>query len=178
MRTTNPFGRRLNYIFLNTFSKSVSALLICLYLAGCVSTTVIHSSPNGAKVYLDGQAVGVTPYTHSDKKIIGTTHLFKLEKEGFAPEYGSFSRNARWNKTVVLVGCLTIVPFLWAKDYPADSTYDLRPIITIIEPDKVTVDPLKTKSKAERLFELKQKLDAKAITEDEFKIEKKKIMDE
>jgi hypothetical protein len=147
-------------------------------MTGCVSTSVIQSSPNGAKIYIDGQSVGVTPYTYSDKKIIGTTHLFKLEKEGFAPEYGSFSRNAAWNKTAVLAGCISIVPFLWAKDYPSDSTYDLRPIITIIEPEKVTVDPLKTKSKAERLFELKQLLDAKAITEEEFKIEKKKILEE
>jgi len=149
-----------------------------LFMAGCASTTVIQSSPTGAKVYLDGQPLGITPYTYSDKKIIGTTHLFKLEKDGFAPLYGNFSRNARWNKAAVVVGCISIVPLLWAKDYPIDSTYDLRPIITIIEPEKVIVSPVAPKTKVQRIFDLKLQLDAKVIDQERFDLEKKKILEE
>lgn len=176
MKTTILFG--LKHKNLSKLGTVALFSVICLIMAGCASTTVIQSSPNGAKVYLDGKPVGLTPYTHTDKKIIGTTHLFKLEKDGFAPLYGSFTRNAEWNKKAVMAGCFSLIPFLWAKNYPIENTYDLRPIITILEPEKVTVDPLKAKTKAERMFELKQLLDAKSITEEEFKREKKKIMEE
>ena len=143
-----------------------------------MSTTVIQSSPSGAKLYLDGQSVGITPYTYSDKKIIGTKHFFKLEKEGFVPEYGSFSRNAHWNKKAVLLGCFTVVPFLWAKDYSPEYVFDLRPIITIIEPEKVIVNPVAPKTKAQRIFDLQLQLEAKTITQEAFDLEKKKILEE
>lgn len=178
MKTTNLFGRKPKTTHLKNQLKIGIVILGGLFVAGCASTTVIKSSPGGAKVYLDGKSVGNTPYTYTDKKIIGTTHLFKLEKDGFAPLYGSFSRNAKWNKTAVIIGCISIVPFLWVKEYPADSIYDLRPIITLLEPEKVTVSPVAPKTKAQRLFDLKLQWDAKAITEEEFDLEKKKILKE
>jgi regulator of extracellular matrix RemA (YlzA/DUF370 family) len=70
------------------------------------------------------------------------------------------------------------VPLLWAKDYPIDSTYDLRPIITIIEPEKVIVSPVAPKTKVQRIFDLKLQLDAKVIDQERFDLEKKNILEE
>ncbi len=42
--------------------------IMALFMAGamlftsCASTTMIHSIPSGAKLYVDGEPVGSTPY--------------------------------------------------------------------------------------------------------------------
>jgi hypothetical protein len=75
-------------------TKTISLLLVgAILLASCASTTMIQSTPSGAKVYVDGQPVGSTPYTHRDTKIVGSTTTVKLEKEGYEPLNTSFSRS-------------------------------------------------------------------------------------
>jgi len=45
-------------------SKAISLMLAgAILFASCSSSTLIQSSPSGAKVYLNGEYAGVTPYT-------------------------------------------------------------------------------------------------------------------
>lgn len=65
-------------------NTTVSLMLASsILLSSCASTTIIQSNPSGAKVYLNGEPAGVTPYTHQDTKLVGTTTSLKLEKEGY-----------------------------------------------------------------------------------------------
>ena len=55
--------------------KNISLLLAgAVLITSCSSTTLIQSNPPGAKVYLNDEAVGTTPYTHKDKKIVVVGH--------------------------------------------------------------------------------------------------------
>jgi uncharacterized lipoprotein YajG len=48
-----------------TLIKKLLALILAgsILLSGCVSTTMIQSNPSNAKLYLNGEPVGRTPYT-------------------------------------------------------------------------------------------------------------------
>ena len=58
-------------------------LTLTIILSGCASTTIFQSTPTGAKLYLNGEPVGSTPYTHSDTKIVGSTTMVKLTMDGY-----------------------------------------------------------------------------------------------
>jgi hypothetical protein len=165
--------------------QTMTTKMILLLLAGsvlltsCASTTMIQSNPSGAKVYLNGEPVGTTPYTHRDTKIVGSTTTVKLEKEGYAPLNTSFSRDEEVDVGAIIGGVFVLVPFLWTMKYKPTHTYELttssgseQPII------KTNPQQNQTKSKADRLRELKQLLDEKVITQEEYEKEKKKILEE
>lgn len=70
------------------FMKSAALILaVSVLFASCSSSTLIQSSPSGAKVYMNEEFLGVTPFSYSDTKIVGSTTSLRLEKEGFEPLY-------------------------------------------------------------------------------------------
>lgn len=151
-----------------------------ILLASCSSSTIIQSNPSGAKVYIDGEAVGITPYTHRDTKIVGTSTSVVLEKEGYAPFNTSFSRNESVDVGAIIGGLFVWVPFLWTMKYKPTHTYELVPS-TAATTQVVTTEQKKSdlsKTKVEKLRELKKLLDEKVITQEEFDKEKKKVLDE
>ena len=160
-------------------TKAASVILAgTILLSSCASTTMIQSTPNGAKVYLDGETVGKTPYSHTDTKIVGSTTSIRLVKEGYETYNTSFSRNEQADVGAIIGGCFVWVPFLWTMKYKPTHTYELSPIIDNIQPTIISGDKQVTKSKAYRLRELKELLDEKIITQEEFDKEKKKILEE
>jgi len=148
-------------------------------LTNCASTTLIQSNPSGAKVYLNGEPVGTTPYAHRDTKIVGTPTTVKLEKEGYAPVNTSFSRDEEADIGAIIGGFLVLIPFLWTMKYKPYHTYDLTPSAgngeQIIKP---LPQQNQARSKAERLRELKQLLNEGILTQEEYEKEKKKILTE
>lgn len=155
------------------------AIAASIFWAGCASTTTIHSNPAGAKLYLNGEPVGKTPYTHRDKRIVGSSTVVKLEKEGYETHYSSFSRDEELDVWATIGGLLVILPFLWILKYKPIHNYELKPLSSREEPvsnPKTTQSP--TRSKADRLLELKQLLDDKIITQEEYEKAKWKILEE
>jgi hypothetical protein len=154
--------------------------IISLFLAGsvlwtsCASTTMIRSVPTGAKVYLNGEPVGVTPYAHTDTKIVGSTTMVKLTKEGYETLYTSFARDEEVDVGAIIAGLIMFFPFIWTMKYKPTHTYELIPgsgsETKIINPQP--------KSKADRLRELKQLYEEKLITQEDYEKEKKKILEE
>jgi hypothetical protein len=111
------------------YSKSISLFAAsALLFASCASTTLINTTPAGAKVYLDGEAVGTTPYSHKDTKIVGTTTTLKLEKEGFEPFTTTFSRSEQADVGAIVGGVFFLFPFLWTMKYKPSRTYELIPV--------------------------------------------------
>lgn len=151
-------------------------LAVSLLLASCSSTTMINSSPNGAKVFLNGEQVGTTPYAHSDTKIVGSTTTVKLEKEGYETFNTTFSRSEKADVGAIIGGVFVLVPFFWTMKYKPERTYELIPLAgTKVEEAKKNSETLVT-SKAEELRSLKKLLDDKVITTEEYEKEKKKIL--
>lgn len=160
--------------------KTIALLLTgSILLTSCASTTLIQSNPSNAKVYLNGEPVGTTPYTHHDTKIVGSTTMVKLEKEGYNPLHTSFSRDEEVDVGAIIGGIFVLVPFLWTMKYKPTHTYELMPSSSN-EPTTIKTNPQQDqkKSKADRLRELKQLLDEKVVTQAEFEKEKKKILEE
>ena len=53
--------------------KKILILLILLNLVACSSTTMIRSTDQDAKIYVDGEFKGKGSVTHTDTKIVGST---------------------------------------------------------------------------------------------------------
>lgn len=146
---------------------------------------MISSVPTGAKLYIDGELVGTTPYKYSDTKIVGNTVNIDLKKEGYQSFYNSFSRTEQANVGAIVGGLFLLFPFLWTMDYKPTHNYELTP-----ERDTEMIDSqapemtgesktkLKSKSKTDQLRDLKQLMDENIITEKESETAKKKILED
>ena len=107
--------------------KTIAALLaFTVLLSSCASTTIIRSEPPGANLYLNGEPVGTTPYTHSDTKIVGTTNTVELKMEGYEDFVGSFSRNEEADVGAIIGGIFFVFPFLWVMKYKPFHNYELK----------------------------------------------------
>lgn len=112
---------------------SFSTLKICfvfsllIILTGCGSAVRIHSIPEGADIFVDGQYVGKTPTVYSDSAIVGTSHTVEIKMEGYETGIGNFSRTSKFNMVSCIGGGLVLVPFLWIMDYPPQLNYKLEP---------------------------------------------------
>jgi hypothetical protein len=106
--------------------RIVTALTIgSTVLAACSSTTVIRSNPPGARVFLDDQPVGVTPYAMSDTKIVGTQTRVRLEYPGLRPHSAIIQRNEKFDVLACIGGFLVLVPFLWIMGYNDEHYFDI-----------------------------------------------------
>src|ERR1035437_10043584 len=99
--------------------------LLTLLLCGCSSTTMIQSNPSKAKLYIEGAYVGVTPYLYSDTKIVGSSMVIKLEKDGFKPIVSTITRDEEVDIGAVIGGVFFTVPFLWTMRYSPEHNYNL-----------------------------------------------------
>ncbi len=160
-------------------TRSVSFILaISILFASCSSTTLIQSNPSNAKLYIDGQLVGETPYSHTDSKIVGNTMTLKIEKEGFKPLVSTITKDEDVNVGAIIGGLFFVVPFLWTMKYNPVHNYELKYINAADEVQSKTPQLQNNpSSKADKLRELKQLMDEKIITAEEFEKEKTKILE-
>jgi hypothetical protein len=112
-----------------------TALLLTasVLLSGCSSTTMIQSKPEGAKIYLNEELVGTTPYAHSDTRIVGSTTRLRLEKEGYETLNSSFTRNEEVDAGAIVGGIFLMFPYLWTMKYKPSHTYELVPLTEVIK---------------------------------------------
>ena len=136
---------------LNYKLKSVSFFLVtALFFFGCKSTTMITSTPDDAKVYLNGKYAGNTPYKHSDMKISGAKTNVAIEKEGYETLHTFFKRNEKLNTGALIAGCMCVYPLLWVKKYNPEHNYELT-TFDPVQSDDASRPPLKFKKTIEPL---------------------------
>jgi hypothetical protein len=110
------------------FSKAIMVFMAAaIFLSSCSSSTLIQTVPSNARVTIDGERVGTTPYTHTDTKIIFSNTTIVLEKEGYEPFATTITRNEEPNVGAIIGGIFIWPIWLWALDYKASRTYELRP---------------------------------------------------
>ena len=151
-------------------------MAVLILFSSCASTTLIQSVPPGAKVYLNGETVGVTPYQMTDTRIALTCTSVSLEKEGYEQFNTNICRNEQVDVGAIIGGLFFVFPFLWTMKYNPMHTYELKPS-SGSQSNEQSVQPA-ARTKAERIRELKQLLDDNLINQDEYEREKKKILDE
>lgn len=99
-----------------------------ILLSGCSSTTLFQTSPTGAKLYINDEFVGNTPYTYSDTKIVGTTTIVKIKAEGYEDFNYVLKRNEEANVGAIIGGIFVLFPFLWVMDYKPIHSFELVPL--------------------------------------------------
>lgn len=95
--------------------------------AACASSTTIQSIPAGARLYLNGEPVGSTPYTMTDTKIVGSSTMVRLEMPGYETVNGVITRNEEFDVGACIGGVFLLFPFLWIQGYRPFHSYELRP---------------------------------------------------
>ncbi len=96
-----------------------------LFLANCSSSTVIHSEPMGASVFIENHFVGYTPYEYTDRAISFTSRKVRLEKNGFESVEFNLDRNEK-HEIGNYLGGIFLFPLLWAKGYNPSRSYNLK----------------------------------------------------
>ena len=107
--------------------NKILVLLSCVALLslGCSSTVKIQSLPGEAKVYIDGQYKGVTPYTQTDTKPFFLPGQLKLTKDGYRDLTVDLKKD-KFSTANCIGGVLVMVPFLWVLEYEPEKTYELE----------------------------------------------------
>ena len=86
---------------------------------------MIQSIPSGAKVYLDSEYAGTTPYLMKDTKISWSQTRVELKEEGYENFITTLSKDEEVNVGAIIGGLFVWVPFLWVMDYKPYHTYEL-----------------------------------------------------
>ena len=110
-----------------TIKLSASLLALVVLLSSCSSSTVITSIPPAAKVTINGMYKGVTPYTMTDSKIIGSTSTVRLELDGYQPRELVISKDEKIDVGAVIGGIFFGFPFIWTMGYEPIHKYELTP---------------------------------------------------
>lgn len=115
------------------FLRLVAVTTVLAFFSACASSTVIESKPTGAKVFLNGEPVGKTPYTMTDTKFVGSSTTVRLEAEGYEPYTAVISRTEEVDVGPVVAGiCMSwtflgLAFFLWTMKYKSNHMYELQP---------------------------------------------------
>ena len=110
------------------FQQFIAFLLLLALMTGCYSTTLIQSIPTGAKIYVDGEPVGKTPYLIRDSKITGASTAIRLELDEHETFITYMSKDEEINVGALIGGFFFTIPFLWSMEYNTVHTYDLPKI--------------------------------------------------
>jgi hypothetical protein len=118
--------------------RIIGSIVAFFFLFGCASSTLIKSNPPGAKLYLEGQLKGETPYTYADRSAAGTMRTVTLKKEGYKDFNGHIKRE-ELSVGALILGILVLWPLLiWVLEYPPEYTFEM--VLTDL-PTKPQVTP-------------------------------------
>ena len=153
-------------------NKFIAIFFLIILMSGCSSTTLIQSVPNGAKLYLDGESVGTTPYSLRDTKITGSSTIIKLIMDDYEPLIATITKDEEINAGAVIGGVFFLIPFLWTMEYKPVHNYEL-----IKQTENKSIIDDKNASITDKLKELKKLLEEGLITQNEFEKIKKKLLE-
>ena len=105
--------------------KLIALAMVFFFLFGCASSTLIMSNPPGAKLYLDGQFKGETPYTYSDRAAAGTLRAVTLKKEEYKDFNGTIKRE-QLSVGALIGGIFLLIPLIWILEYPPQYNFEME----------------------------------------------------
>lgn len=155
----------------------LSVFIFPIMLTSCASSTMITSSPSGAKVYVDGNLKGTTPYKHKDRKPSLSQTQVGVEKLGYEGEYASITKDDDVHLGAAVGGFFLILPWAWILEYDENYHFELSPHGPE-HPEHELFHATRPKTKVEKLLELKALMDQGILTQEEFEREKKKVLEE
>ena len=142
------------------------AILIALAVAsqGCAEVALIESRPSGAKVYVDDEYRGMTPYEFTVPKSEVTTRQrsYRIELDGYEPAEGYLSTGVAGGR---VTGCVFTIGILCA----ARSMHYFLPVDVDLTPRAVAAPRgASNPNIADRLQRLQEAHDKHLISEEEY----------
>jgi hypothetical protein len=89
---------------------------------------MIQSIPSGAKVYLDSEFAGTTPYYMEDMKLSWSRTSVEIKEEGYNNFRTTITKDEQVNVGAIIGGLFVWVPFVWVMDYKPTHTYELEEV--------------------------------------------------
>jgi len=111
-----------------------SILILAILASGCASSTVLRTTPAEADVYVQGQRLGETPYTYSDRKIFGASTLVTFKKDGYEAYNTTIRKNKKLNVGALISGLLFVWPLFWVLGYDKTYSYNLDEVAVSTQP--------------------------------------------
>lgn len=105
--------------------KSI-AIIACLLISGCSSTTAIRASDPEARIYVNDEYVGTGTAWYTDRKPAFTKQRVTLRKDGCGEQEYHFRRNEEPDTGAIIGGLLLTVPFLWVTEYKDEHAYEFH----------------------------------------------------
>jgi len=175
--------------------KKIICLLPMIFLLSCSSGTYIRTLPEGAKIKEGDVVKGTTPYFHWDRDMGTSGRKFTLQMEGYKDKTISIEKN---EFVIHRIFFLPILSWPWLYEYPERYFFELEkneqliqgteskfPKQTEVNKPKIPASSnLETPSKspdsseyAQKLRELKKLKDEGLLTDKEYEIKRKAIVD-
>lgn len=121
---------------LKLFSIVLSSAIL---FTSCSSTTMISAvNTDNAKVYINNEYKGVTPYKQKDARIVGSTIDVTLKKEGFEDLNSSITKDEKVKVGAIIGGLFFLFPFLWTMGYDKTHQYEMEPANTTTDSEVKT----------------------------------------
>ena len=114
-------------IIKQAFAVLLSFVILATSLMSCSSTTKLTSTPPEAKIYIDGEYKGTTPYKHSDASISGSQKSIEIKKEGYDDFQTILTKKGRAHGGAIVGGIFLLIPFMWVVQYNIHYDYELTP---------------------------------------------------
>jgi PEGA domain-containing protein len=156
--------------------RSVLLIACCLVWVGCSESTMVRSYPPAAKLYVNGQFVGLTPvaYTVDSAQFSKTDFSVRLDRTGYASVDGTLRKQTcpgRVTGGVFTLGILFIFKGPTCFSSPQDFSMEPLPGETATDAGAVhqpTID--------ERLDRIRKMRDQGIITNEEYEHYRKEIL--
>ncbi len=149
---------------------------VCLILAGCSETAMVRSYPPGAKLFVDGQFVGITPVVYSVDRDEFAKRDFAvhLDRTGYVSTDGTLRKETckgRVTGGVFTLGILFLFKGPTCFASPQDFSLDPTP-----EPVAAEAGAARPPTVEERLDRIRKMRDRGIITDQEYEQYRKEIL--
>ena len=108
------------------FLKLVTLTILPSLAMSCASTTLIMINDRNVKIYADGEYIGTAGGAYTSNKIVGSSTVIGLKKDGCEEKFYNLSRNEVFSVGACIGGMLVLIPFLWIMDYKAVHQYEFE----------------------------------------------------
>ena len=98
--------------------------LSLLLISACSSSTTIRVSDPDARIFVNGEYVGVGEGTYSDKKVAFSNNDVMIKKAGCDPVSYNFRRSEKPDAGAIVGGVFLTIPFLWVTEYKKEHSYE------------------------------------------------------
>jgi len=91
--------------------KKMIVVLLIVSLVGCTTLTTIQTDPSGAKLYINDEPKGTTPYVGELSNFVFNTYNIRIELDGYFPLYVRLQKEAKAGP--IVGGFFLFIPWLW-----------------------------------------------------------------